>query len=1417
MLINCNIHKTHPLINETGVSQDERVLSALNAGNLCIDGRTSEDILDFVLHFSKYVNFYDENLNISNWQGFFNQSTPFLIAKISKFNIVELEEAFRKLKQLFESNKNEKTLKKIFEFVFDESILPILTWQNQLSKATDTSPNFGFTRYINALQISKLRDELVKFIHLKNSADTHLSLSKINWQSYDLASWNIDVVELYSVFLPEKEYYTEPDNQTETVEILSKTFNFFIRSIKGIVEKAPQYFEESLLPIQAEYQKNHQPHLGLFFTFLKLFKYVQNDLNKLTQKHLDFFYQQALQLKPKAAVPDKIHLIFEVAKQIENFKINKSTRFKGNKDVKNADILFDLDDEIVIDKAQIISLKTLYLNPVVGGVANDGSNTFLEGLYIAPIANSADGKGKGFPENQSPTWSSLGSKYSKFYKKGKNTPEQNSKARLGWVFASPVLLLNEGTRTINIKIVCKSNTDFNTIEIKKALTEEFEFITSKTIKDAQEGGLPADELKILEDKLALENPYLVENGEIVNKYLEKKRAFKISFSGEKDWIIPNFDKVVISLPNIDNNVNSVTIELKITLENDVKPITFFNKEALKEEFKTQLPLVKIELDSDIQAILKNVAPQILPVCELERKVLTNEYKVDLYHYLRCLTITNVQIDVAVCGVKNLIVQNDENLQDINSPIYPFGVRPKIDSNFYIGSQEIFLKNWQTVGINLDWKDKPKSLQDHYHGYEDFQKNITKENFKEGRFTFVANVLKKEKWDLVTYDSSNLIFSYKKQSVNTYCNEKKEKVYNFSFSKNTKYEKPPIEKLRESFSQLKINTTDGFLRITLQGQDFQHSRYSFVLARQMMALGKFPNVYVGPQYDRIPENSTLTLPEINIDEVFDKFIEAERDLSEIINGKAFFTKENLEHDPTEVEEAKNNFLGTPIIVEENRADDGVYSLLESIENTTLRKIANDLKEVKHKKVVIPNEPYTPIINNLSIDYTAKADKNDIDFIHLYPFEKTFKTEEITTYPTLLPSFFDEGSLFLGFENLNPGTNLDILFQLAEATADSEIDKIIVKWSYLKSNQWIPLRLGFEIISDETHNLTTSGIIKISVPIDVNKADNTIMPSDVHWLKAAVCSNAKAVGEVVGIHTQAAKATFQIVGNDTNRLKKSLEANSVAKLLEANFNVKDVLQPYQSFGGKPDEASGHFYIRSSELLRHKGRAINRFDYERLVLEEFSDLYRVKCITNTLGKPATNQYPCVEGCGDDKNKFTKAYRRDLEIAPGYVLLAIIPDIRKYKTGDMIEPRTPVSILEKIELFLKKKTSPFVRLMAMNPRYEKINFTLNIKLKKGVNEFFYHTQLQKDLRILLAPWSMGAYDTLFFGKSIYKSDVIKFIEKLDYIDFINSINFSHEDHEYAHQYPNLNDNDTIHPLTARSILIAGDINICIDKPTCE
>ena len=88
---------------------------------------------------------------------------------------------------------------------------------------------------------------------------------------------------------------------------------------------------------------------------------------------------------------------------------------------------------------------------------------------------------------------------------------------------------------------------------------------------------------------------------------------------------------------------------------------------------------------------------------------------------------------------------------------PFGPRPKVGedwfidggANFYIGSKEIFCKNWNKFWINTTWKDKPKDMETAYkfYGDEDLKYTFEDGSGKIGKdsFRFLTSILEDGVW------------------------------------------------------------------------------------------------------------------------------------------------------------------------------------------------------------------------------------------------------------------------------------------------------------------------------------------------------------------------------------------------------------------------------------------------------------------------------------------------------------------------------------------------------------------------------------------------------------------------------------------------------------------------------------------------
>lgn len=1484
----------HPFQHDPGTSQGQRARQELEKTAPAIDGRTFADLLENFTRLSRHINFYDDQLAISDWQPFFTKSVPFTLASISKYDVQASIDKFDLYKLLYQRRPGKAGLQLIVYYFYYNTIYRINNWHLSV-KGT----GLPFEAVLQSIIQDRLREPVINFILLAKTAAHEHCMQSIDFTALlNNDVWDIDAADLnYCDWqaATKRPRFGHHNRLIGLLDALTALWPALAEAIRLLASVAGDSIEDSLTPLKEELKQQHTPHLALLFAFLKLFRYLQEDLNTYSRKHLDFFFKDVLRIEPRPATSDKAHIVFEIQKQLNSYLLKKGLVLKDGKDGKGAEILFDTDDDIVVNKAQAIDLRTLYLDTAPVRY-NNKDRRLIKGVYMAPKARLADGKEQAFPEPEKSSWPTLGNRYGKFIETGDTTPSPYPHARIGFILATPVLQMAEGKRTVSISLVCQLNRGcmqpeeeviikepllFNAL--KNFVKNIFVVVTKAGILKAQAKGIsnstleklakllpaiekqdccpkklptpgaPVDIEKMLSERETsiqltkkqwvsfLKNATPLDftddipaNEQLILKELFKEqRPFQLQFSGKDAWIEPSM--IVNMRISHFAATDFYKLNFKVRLKADKPAVTFYDRNKLGEDFNTTEPVVKITLNPAIDIGFK---PEEIPEtdhCCFKACEKQDDIRVSAYSFLRNLTVVDFLptvppapvvhrtiVHIKVCGLKNFVVQNDENVGDVNSIIFPFGSRPKKDANFYIGSKEVLCKNWVKMALRFYWKDLPDPLEDYYHGYEDIFEGIVKDDFKKDKFLYSSELLDEGSWFQHTPFKKKLFESDPQQI----CGSLLTGEYKFFFQRSEFLSTPYVQKPLSSFDKevFTNSSRNGFLKITLRDKDFQHSRYSFVLARQMMALGKFPKeIYIGPVYDGFPPPPAPlpgSIQTLSIDELFsaiessynvtDNLDERLQDvITKIRNGWGNFPHPPLPFNLPVDNNMVLNALGNPAPafgpgplpgappynppLAQFRAD----FLTTALFNNVLKPTFDKIKDLTNKRVVIPNEPYTPQIKGISMDYTAIAKFEDITLIHLYPYEHTYKEVAIEGMPPLFPTFCDQGTLFIGLEGLVPDTNVNILFQLAEATANSEAGLAPIEWHYLVDNEWKLLRNGFEVLEDATNGLTTSGIVKLAIPGNISTF-NTVMPKGLHWIKVAAPRNVDAVSETIGIHTQAICATFvQNTGNDLLRLSAPLDASKLSKLQEADASVKKVAQPYESFGGREPEASGYYYTRVSEWLRHKGRGIQKFDYERLVLDAFPQLFKVKCINHDFALDARN------------------YRYDVNAAPGYVVVAVIPDLNQMKAGQTIEPKAPVSLLEKITQFLRKCTTPFARIHVVNPRYERIDICLEVQLLKGKDKVYFKHKLEEDLRLFLAPWAIGELEKLRFGQCVNRSDLVRFIEALDYVDYIICLKMKLDDNCVPDGL--LQIEDQICPLTPRSILIGGKIDVCIPEMDCE
>jgi hypothetical protein len=179
----------------------------------------------------------------------------------------------------------------------------------------------------------------------------------------------------------------------------------------------------------------------------------------------------------------------------------------------------------------------------------------------------------------------------------------------------------------------------------------------------------------------------------------------------------------------------------------------------------------------------------------------------------------------------------------------------------------------------------------------------------------------------------------------------------------------------------------------------------------------------------------------------------------------------------------------------------------------------------------------------------------------------------------------------------------------------------------------------------------------------------------------------------------------------------------------------------------EGEDMWATRASERLRHKERALSMWDYERLILERFPEIYKAKCLP---ASPAQ---------------------------PGKVEIIIIPNIRHMRPFDPFVPKAPSKLLADVEAYLTTKAPAFASVKVKNPRYVAVRVRLRVRFTEGGNEGYYIRKLNDDLNQFLSPWAYEDGADIVLGGRIYANSIVDFVDRRPYVDFVAGVTLFRSD----------------------------------------
>ena len=398
-------------------------------------------------------------------------------------------------------------------------------------------------------------------------------------------------------------------------------------------------------------------------------------------------------------------------------------------------------------------------------------------------------------------------------------------------------------------------------------------------------------------------------------------------------------------------------------------------------------------------------------------------------------------------------------------------------------------------------------------------------------------------------------------------------------------------------------------------------------------------------------------------------------------------------------------------------------------------------------------------------------------HLYPFGQLPFTQ--TSGLTFLPNYTTNGfseyvaDLYIGLTEIKQGQTVSLLIEVAEETAAQSQDEAKISWHYLSNNEI--KKFDTEKVSDTTLNFLQSGIVQLMLPDDATKNNTIVGGENTFWLIARCDNHYEVTANIKSIKTNAVSVT-RVLDNENDETTVSAAPGTIENVYPKTANIKTAEQSSPSRNGRQTEDDTHYFWRSSQLLRHKQRAVSQWDFEQIVLEKFPGVYKVKCLNHAKYNPSTEKIGAV---------------------PANTLISLLPHYMVNPANPNFQPAISISKLVEIRNYLSKKTSVFNQLQVVNTNWDTIKIEVNAMLNPEILDIpFYKQQLDSDLKKFISPWAFEQQaNQLNTRQKLFVAELIDFIDELPYIHHIIGLKMLKNDVE---QFDEIAPTTEIHLLTS-------------------
>ncbi len=1179
------------------LSEGAAVQKALDPSYIKVDERSLIDQLSFVADYGRLINFYDQDNNKNkHWNEFFLQDPLILLALIAKTEYVGLHERYfllmEKLRSSAESIQSTqegkgisallgqslkggpsiaRVVDQILEMLF-QLINGIDAWLVYLNESTE---QYEFKAYVQESVTDSVSVDfwgllgLQGYLATKNTADKGISPP-----DYDLCN---ELQPQWQAADNRNISHYRTLTAAEIIERLARhgesIFSFYIT----LIEAAKETF------VQLEKETVNNPSTTLLIAFLKIMEKQKQQINKITQRHMDFYYKKVLFEEPNSSSPDEVYTFITLAKDVNDYELPVGTRFLAGIYPNKEPVVFASTDAVSLNKAKVSSIFSVNYQKTANLNAKQKNNR-----YRWSLSSRKDPEVIGFNQRQEVI------NYPLF------GDASGEKLQQGFGFASPQLNLHSGHRVITVTLHFKSVIDsaylhgslvylsseksWLAVPAEFSQPSESALVIKLTLDVADP---PITALTVSSEYTGADNPILklvladTVNLNIADKEIPKLLSIDIDVvvNGYKGLVLAN-DKATLSAAKPFTPLGIIP-ELGANFYLGSREIFSKTIDAMQLQFSWS------DLPDDFGSYYQPYNDYLKSINE---EIYSNEsFEVEF----SCLSDTGWS---PISGVVNQ--SGKGSLGEISTA--PHDVQKESDKETPL---TLFLENSN--------KKKPADKTS-----EDDQK---KEGKDESISQDVVDTLEEVGDGLKHVEEAVLDGVSDVASLAQEVGDPKVKV---------------IGKLIGAVADGLKGDDDKPASTKLLSDDAYFSFSEKIVGDNTLAgLSSEKPLKYPPSRPSGFIKMTLTKPKYGFgNSIYPKVVAGVSLRNAMLISDKKLLKEIVKNEKSDKKKGKklSGFLAKLSQFLGKKEDSLSKELkLEPVPNKPYTPLLTSISANYQ--------------SSCSIDLSNIDNSGDFHFYH----NNGFSTSPIVDGESLASdrangssagaqSGFGGLSLFSGIDTvmtaylmldkLTAPCNLTLYFELQEEEGSAKsTDSKSLHFNYLSNKGWKPLK----VLKDLSNQLHCSGLIEVEIPGDIAIASPQ-MPAGGAWISVGSNDLSYSDIKVSYINSQAVKLSRVKPFGQDSIAKPLLLAKTISSTEKKTPAIASVDQPFPSFGGVAGENAMTFYNRVSQRIKTKDRCAIGNEYERLAIDNFPDLYYAKLITDA-NSPADIKVAVVARCND------------------------------------------------------------------------------------------------------------------------------------------------------------------------------------------